>query len=102
MTLRVPSAFAFVTRASIPPKAAAEVAVAAFALLPDALPPEPPPEQAVRVSPAARTAMAGARVRRRTVSSRCVPAAARSDDRARPDVADSGGALSRAGGTGTR
>src|SRR5947209_15968744 len=82
MTLSTPSAFAFVTRASIPPNAAADVAVAALPLLPDPLPPEPPPElQALIVSPAASTAIAGARVRRRKVSSRCGPAAARSGGR---------------------
>src|SRR5881227_771217 len=66
MTFSVPSAFAALTRASIPPRSAAEVAVAALLspLLPESLDP-----QAARVSAAARAATAVRDVRRRTVSS---------------------------------
>src|SRR5512142_1302064 len=66
MTLSVPSALAAFTRASIPPRAFADVAVAAFP--PPELPPDPVPlePQAVRARPAVTTTTAARRVLRRT------------------------------------
>src|SRR4051794_12732833 len=66
MTLSSPSFWAAFTRASMPPRSSAEVAVAASELPP---PPEPPSSElprAVRVSPAVTTATAVTRVLRRT------------------------------------
>src|SRR6476469_1537211 len=73
MTLSVPSFFAAVTSASIPPTPFASVAVAAlFPPLPP-LPPDPPPlePQAVRASPAVTATTAACRVLRRTSPPGC-------------------------------
>ena len=76
MTLSVPSAFAAVTRASMPPRSSADVAVAASDPLPPLEPPSPDP-QAVRVSPAVTTATAVRRMLRRTCPPVVVPRRAR-------------------------
>src|SRR6476469_9055910 len=72
ITLRVPSAFAALTRASMPPTASADVAVAA-SLPPPLLDPPPLDPQAVRVSPAVTTATAVRRMVRRTCPPVVVP-----------------------------
>src|SRR6476620_10433882 len=64
MTFSVPSALAAFTRASMPPRASADVAVAASFPLP-LLDPPPLDPQAVRVSPAVTTATAVRRMVRR-------------------------------------
>src|SRR6476469_8321782 len=76
MTLRVPSAFAALTRASMPPTASADVAVAA-SLPPPLLDPPPLDPQAVRVSPAVTTATAVRRMVRRTCPPVVVPSCPR-------------------------
>src|SRR5690349_15257587 len=72
MTLRVPSAFAAFTRASMPPRSSADVAVAASFPLPLLEPPSLDPH-AVRVSPAVTTATAVRRMVRRTCPPVVVP-----------------------------
>src|SRR6476469_3814521 len=72
ITLRVPSAFAALTRASMPPRASAAVAVAA-SLPPPLLDPPPLDPQAVRVSPAVTPATAVRRMVRRTCPPVVVP-----------------------------
>src|ERR1700712_4408556 len=97
MTFRVPSAFAAFTRASIPPRAWAEVAVAALAPPPEVpeVPVPPPLEpQAVRARPAVTTTTAARRVLLRTCPPVVVPRRASApcdpEQAARPIVADSG------------
>src|SRR3954471_15058990 len=66
MTLSVPSFLAALTRASMPPSALAEVAVAASAVVPLPEPPPLEPPQAVRASAAVTATTAARRVLRRT------------------------------------
>src|SRR3954467_6130647 len=72
MTLRVPSAFAALTRASMPPRSSADLAVAASEPLPPLESPPPEPH-AVRVSPAVTTATAVRGMLRRTCPPEVVP-----------------------------
>src|SRR3954451_18837230 len=73
MTFSVPSAFAAFTSAYMPPRSAADVAVAASFPLPALKPPPSAPPQAVRVSPAVTTATAVRRMVRRTCPPVVVP-----------------------------